>query len=335
MSEQLTASTPAVDHKMKWLRLRLFAESPFATPLRGDTLFGQLCWQIRHAEGETTLKDRLDGYCQQRPFAIISDPCVADHLPRPQAPNYLLGLDNLDAKKRKAVKNQRWLPLDAASEPLHQWANHLCDGPTVLERAGLTIAALRHTEFQPHNSINRLTMTTGEEFAPYSSEQHWLHPQLGLDIYLLHDERIDAETLLARLSEIGQLGYGKDASIGKGRFHLQRLAMPEWSHTNQANSWLTLAPCAPQGQTWSDEESFYSPMVHFGRHGSALVVMGQPYKNPLLLADTGALLTSNNRAARQFVGIGLGGNGTISTIQPATVHQGYAPVVPVLAFENH
>ncbi len=334
MSKQLAPSNATTDHSMQWLRLRLFADSPFATPLRGDTLFGQLCWRIREAEGEAVLQQRLQGYQAQRPFLIISDPCAADHLPRPQVPNYLLGFDELDAKTRKSIKKRRWLPLTAIQTPLSQWAQQLCDDTSLLEGAGLPIEPLRHTGFQSHNSINRLTMTTGDGFAPYNSEQHWLHPQLGLDIYLLHDERISVETLIARLTEIGQLGYGKDASIGKGRFHLEHIDMPVWPHLEDASSWLTLAPCAPQGDAWSQTQCFYTPMVRFGRHGSALVIMGQPYKNPLLLADTAALLTPAESGMRQFVGNGLGGTGEISTIQPATVHQGYAPVIPVRAFTD-
>lgn len=86
-----------------------------------------------------------------------------------------------------------------------------------------------------------MTMTTGDEFAPYSSEQHWLNPELGLDIYILHDERISTEKLIVRLNEIGLLGYGKDATIGKGRFHVQPVVMPELPEPSESQMLLTLA----------------------------------------------------------------------------------------------
>lgn len=194
-------------------------------------------------------------------------------------------------------------------------------------------ASLQHTEFQPHNSINRLTMTTGDEFAPYSSEQHWLHPELGLDLYILHDERISTETLITRLNEIGLLGYGKDATIGKGRFHVQPLSMPSLPDPAESQLLLTLAPCVPQGGEWHEEISFYSPLVRFGRHGTNMVIQGQPYKNPLLLADTAALLAPQKPQHQPFVGMGLGGEGLISPAMPQTVHQGYAPVIGV-SFSN-
>ncbi len=329
MSELVARSDMTQGHPMHWLRIRLFADSPFATPLRGDTLFGQLCWRIREVAGEQALTQLLDGYLEQKPFVVISDPFAADHLPRPQAPAYLFGFDKLDAKKRKEVKGKRWLPLTALELPLHQWAHHLRSNEEVLKAAGHRIASLQQTEFQSHNSINRLTMTTGDEFAPYSSEQHWLHPELGLDIYILHDDRISAETLILRLNEIGLLGYGKDATIGKGRFHVQPLPMPNLPDSAESQMVLTLAPCAPQSGEWHQDNSFYSPMVRFGRHGTNLVIQGKPYKNPLLLADTAALLVPHKSQCQPFVGMGLGGDGVISPAMPQTVHQGYAPVVGV------
>lgn len=330
MSESVTRSDITQRHQMHWLRLRLFADSPFATPLRGDTLFGQLCWRIREAEGETVLTQLLDGYLEQQPFVVISDPFPADHLPRPQAPSYRLGFDKLDAKARKQAKGKRWLPLAALTSPLHQWAEYLRSNHDVLESTDVKTASMQYTEFQPHNSINRLTMTTGDEFAPYSSEQHWLNPELGLDIYILHDERISTEKLIVRLNEIGLLGYGKDATIGKGRFHVQPVVMPELPEPSESQMLLTLAPSAPQSCEWNDALCFYSPLVRFGRHGSNLVIQGQPYKNPLLLADTAALMTPVKPHQQNFVGMGLGGNGIISAAMPQTVHQGYAPVFGVV-----
>ena len=65
--------------------------------------------------------------------------------------------------------------------------------------------------------------------------------------------------------------------------------------------------------------------MRFGRHGGHQT--GSPYKNPLLLADSAALLTPATPPAGQlFCGQGLDG---LSLSLAATVHQGYAPVLPV------
>lgn len=54
-----------------------------------------------------------------------------------------------------------------------------------------------------------------------------------------------------------------------------------------------------------------------------------PYKTPLLLADTGAVLTPMQFDDRLFTGAGLGGDGSLSNALPETVHQGYAPVIAI------
>ena len=42
---------------MQAYKLTLTLQSAFATPLKGDTLFGQLCWAIRNRLGEDALTD--------------------------------------------------------------------------------------------------------------------------------------------------------------------------------------------------------------------------------------------------------------------------------------
>lgn len=74
--------------------------------------------------------------------------------------------------------------------------------------------------------------------------------------------------------------------------------------------------------------------TRFGRHGDIAAISGQPSKTPLLLADTGAVLTPAQFDDRLFTGAGLGGDGSLSnalpeTVRQGTVHQGYAPVVTI------
>src|SRR5699024_624779 len=72
---------------MQTLRLTLKPCSAFGTPLKGDTLFGQLCWAIRHRFGETQLTKLLQGYTAGQPFVVISDALPSGFLPRPSLPS--------------------------------------------------------------------------------------------------------------------------------------------------------------------------------------------------------------------------------------------------------
>lgn len=318
------------------IRLTLLPRTAFGTHLLGDTLFGQLCWAIRHRFGEDRLTELLGGYIHGRPFLVVSDAFPSGYLPRPVLPaDRYATPDNTD---RKEIKRRRWLPLAESARPLQEWLGQSQTDTEVGKRI---------EESQPHNSINRLTGTTGTGmFAPYQTSQLWFQTSAQLDCYcLLDSDRLSRDELFACFEDMGTFGYGRDASVGLGKFVLESHDSAALPAHPQANALLTLAPCAPQGLGLDPERSFYQTFTRFGRHGDTAVQSGKPFKTPLLLAATGAVFTPRptGEAAfttllppgegpgvrADFIGQGLGGAGRLSKALPATVHQGYAPVLPV------
>ncbi len=299
--------------------------SAFATPLKGDTLFGQLCWAIRNRFGEASLTELLNGYIEGRPFAVASDAFPQGYLPLPKLPfSYYRPIDGTD---RKAVKKRCWLAEAEIEKPVSEW---LGLAKTAADIAG-DFGKLSEKHPQPHNTIDRRSNTTGEGgFAPYSIEQEWFIPGLRWHIYVLLDtERLSAEDYQNCLTDIGEFGFGRDASIGLGKFKLEAFQAAELPSQADADSSLTLAPCAPQGLGFAPERSYYQLFTRFGRHGDIAVHQeGKPFKNPILLAQTAAIMATNPPASG-FIGQGIGGNGELSKTLPATVHQGYAPVIAV------
>ncbi|MEA1051764.1 CRISPR-associated protein Csm7 [Lamprobacter modestohalophilus] len=323
---------------MDTLTLRLQRRSPFGSPLLGDMLFGQLCWALRHRHGEAHLQACLEGYTAGRPFAVISDALPVGYLPRPALPLSLF--PEIPGADRKQVKKRLWLPLAALERSMTEWLAHCCSEAEVVAACAppqqtdappaphpKTLTTLHP---QPHNSINRLTGTTGQgEFAPYTQMQRWSADGVDLCLRLVFDaERIDAETLTDLLNDIGAVGFGRDASIGLGKFEVTPLAQP-WPAQADANACLTLAPCAPQGQGCRADRSYYEVFTRFGRHGDQAVQLGNPFKTPVLLARAGALLTPSRLPSDPLIGQGLGGDGRLSKVIPETVQQGYAPCVAV------
>jgi CRISPR-associated protein Csm4 len=310
---------------MQAFRLTLELKSAFATPLKGDTLFGQMCWAIRNRLGESRLTELLSGYSDGRPFAVVSDAFPQGYLPLPKLPGSCY--DKIEGADRKAVKKRCWLPESAVVKPLPQW---LSLAKTPSEIASGT-ASLSEEHPQPHNTINRRTNTTGEGgFAPYSIEQEWFVPGISWTVVLLLDsERLDADDCRQCLEDIGNIGYRRDASIGLGKFMVSeftRVALPAQAG---ANACLTLAPCAPQGLGFDAKNSFYQLFTRFGRHGDIAVhQQGKPFKNPVLLAQTAAVFATQPSVSG-FIGQGVGGNGELSITLSATVHQGYAPIIAI------
>ncbi len=323
---------------MRMVKARLVPLSAFGTLPRGDTFFGQLCWAVRNRYGEARLVALLEGYTTGAPFLVVSDAMPAGYLPRPALPaHWFVPIEGAD---RKQIKTRQWLPVAAFQEPVSQWLRH-CVSPAELPGGWM------NTHLQPHNSIDRRTGTTGEgAFAPYTMEQYWFgRPGDGsqarspfllgsLELYCVVDDTrpaaLSIEELRQILTDVGMIGFGRDASIGLGRFTIESVDEQPLLSQDHPNAYLTLAPCAPQGGLWHPDRCFYHLFTRFGRHGDIGVHAGHPFKTPLLLATAGAVFTPRTFEPRLFIGHGLGGDGSLSKSLPATVHQGYAPVVAIM-----
>jgi len=308
------------------LKATLAPRTAFATPLMGDTLFGQLCWAIRQGWGEARLSELLEGYTAGRPFLVVSDGFPAGYLPMPALPSRYWR-EEADPSQRKALKRRVWLAETESAHPLADW-QRLAKTP---EEAG----AAADSRSQPRNSLNRLTLATGKGagFAPYTVRQHWYPPGARLDIHILLDEaRLSPADLGLALAAVGLTGFGKDASVGLGKFTPESLQTHTLPRQQDSNAWLTLAPCALQGLGLDARRCYYRPFTRYGRHGAQAVLLGNPFKAPLLLAAAGAVLSPGAGECDidvSFIGQGLGGAGQLSKVLPQTVHQGYAPVVGV------
>ncbi|HPT49285.1 MAG TPA: hypothetical protein PKZ22_03660 [Accumulibacter sp.] len=310
-------------------RATLTLRTPLGTPLAGDTLFGQLCWTLRETAGDAELRRRLDGYTTGKPWLVVSDGFPSGYLPRPTLPRHLddlaAGPDACKAS-RKADRQKRWIACRHAGETLLAMPR-VADDDTVAYGG----QAPRH-DIQAHNTLNRLSGTTGEgAFAPYTAPRIHHAVDQKIDLYLLLDEqRVSAAETVALLAALGDGGYGRDASVGLGKFTVDSLQPAAFASPAAASAYWTLAPCAPQGQGFTAERSYWRVLTRFGRHGNILATTGKPFKTPILLAATGAVFTpADGWRRRLFIGQGLGGDGRLSKAETATVHQGYSPVVPI------
>jgi CRISPR-associated protein Csm4 len=184
---------------------------------------------------------------------------------------------------------------------------------------------------QPHNSIHRgLNTTHGSDFAPYVLPQHWYVPGLLLDIWLMYDPgRLNTDQIIQLVADTGNSGFGRDASIGLGKFKVAQIDQRSLPRQQESNAVVTLSPCAPQGLGLSAENCYYEPFTRFGRHGDRAVLTGRPFKNPILMANTGAVFSGPQILSKGYIGQGLGGTGELSNAIPKTVHQGYAPCIGI------
>lgn len=305
---------------MQRYQLNLMPQSAFITPLRGDTLFGHFCWAIRESEGDQALIELLNHY-EKTPFIVIADPSPLNRMPNPTVPLHLKGqVDN--RAQRKQLKKSQWLPDTVWQYPLSQWLNHALD-----EHPDQMEPPEQHYQ-QMHNSINRLTETTGQGFDPFVlNKYHHQNQTLNLQ-FAIDEQQMPLEKTLQLFEVIGLAGYGRKASTGHGKFTIENCQPHKAHHSNNANAYLTLNASAPEGSKWRAEQSFYELETHWGKHGNQLV-HGNPFKNPILLIKRGALLMPKNyQPDTQIIGQAIGGGGsaekTLSINEPRTYHQGYA-----------
>lgn len=71
---------------MKRLLLKIQPLTAFGSKINGGMLFGQFCCTIKMLCGEKRLQSLLDGYCDNKPFAIFSDALPQGLVPMPTLP---------------------------------------------------------------------------------------------------------------------------------------------------------------------------------------------------------------------------------------------------------
>ncbi len=325
--------------------------SGFGTPLKGDTIFGHFCWQAVHDSDLLTggLEKNIADYAE-KPFAIFSSAFPKSEscyfLKRPDMPlNLIFPSEDQDKEKfhddLKKNKKKKWMKIKenlmidiskgefwADKELVERFFRQL---PQEIQRQIKNPEELSDVVMpfsQPHNSINRLTNTTGSsEFAPYSSENFYYYPETELALFVLIDESVTGIQKISKaLENIGKWGFGRDASTGMGRFEVREFKKLKIPNIENADACYTLAPCVPEKDSF--EKAYFTPFTRFGKHGNRLANSKNPFKNPVLMADEGAVFKPKDKSffEKPYMGKAVT---NVSKSMPNAVVQGYTPYLPL------
>ncbi|MBF0226063.1 MAG: hypothetical protein HQK76_11460 [Desulfobacterales bacterium] len=339
---------------MKFYEITIKPTSGFGTPIKGDTLFGHFCWQAANNDSllNGKFEDYISIYCQ-KPFAIFSSafpkiefPETCYVLKRPDMPEPLKKSKdenniNLQEKikkfeQRKQDKKKKWMVVKKSLTINPAKAEFISDKELFEKQLDPKIHRIgkEHPEkfmisfSQPHNTINRLTNTTGTGmFAPYIKDNFYYLNDIKLAIFVLIDESaIDIEKIAKGLERIGKWGYGRDASTGLGKFSIESKTELTFPDTKNFNACYSLSPCVPEKDCFSI--SYFSPFVRFGKHGDILSNSKNPFKNPVIMADEGSVFKPINKDFfnKPYLGRAVQG---VSKSMEETVVQGYSPYLPI------
>jgi CRISPR-associated protein Csm4 len=278
-------------------RLRLRPRSPWRTPWQADTLSGMLCWMCARTEGERVLRaEVLEPMLAGEPPFVLSDAFPGDLLPVPLAVRLL----PWPAEARKAVKRARWLSAAA-------FRRAVAGEPLTLDDLVMESPLVEHGHTR--NTLGRLNDTTGDEGSLFTHPEHRLapkHPALAgadwLSVYVRVRPAFEAR-LLELFEELAAVGFGADASVGKGAF-----AFPGGSPALEPTDELGAAPPEANGAVTLStfQPAAGDPVAgvweSFTKHGKLGPDFGldDVRKHPLLLCRPGACFRTS--AAAPFLG---------------------------------
>ena len=246
-------------------RLTVSLSGPLGTPLVGPTLFGLICQLICEREGEKALTDWLG---EPERIWRISDGFPAGCLPKPLVRPRPLRPDQLDSVKVRKAK--LWIRRDV-------WMQH---------RASWAESELQDDDFVA-NVVHRHGRGTLETGGLFLVEDDWRFSGSGreMDIYVECGDRPDRIREL--VEAVGQRGYGRDISTGRGRFSFKGIGPdPELARLPGASRRMSLSRGVLTRTTMRDVLWRVEP--HFGRVGPELALAGvSPFKRPVLLTRPG------------------------------------------------
>lgn len=311
---------------MKLFRIEINITGPIGTVMKGDTLFGQFVWQLARDESLAGPIQSLLANYSSEPFAIFSSAFVSNKneiaLPIPALPSFLL-FETKDANQRKQTKKKHWLVYNFANTLQVNQKQCFTDKELIEKWLGKDSKynSLFTEVERVHNTINRLSGTTGEgRFAPFRRSSHWLVPNLSMTIIAgIQESKLSEQALVTALERIGQFGFGRNASVGMGQFSIEKCEPLEIVQPSKVNAGYALSPFMPVDET----PTYSKPFTRFGRHGDELATSAAPFKEPVLLMDEGAVVSYQENVP-QFIGRGMN---ELSHYKE-TVMQGYSLLLP-------
>ncbi|RJP30173.1 MAG: hypothetical protein C4527_10165 [Candidatus Omnitrophota bacterium] len=309
---------------MQIWRLQLRLTSLQLTDWQADTLFGHLCWALRHREGEEKLSRFLQPFRAGEPPFLLTNGFPAGFLPLPFHCRFIGITQAHNAEtyqQQKRLKQARYL-----SEP--EFAN-ACRGETVT--ASEDALELVRSASQLHAAINRLSGTTTgadeESGASLFQLDGWVpgKDNARFCIFLADRAGNEIDRVFSLFQDVEKTGFGKKKSSGMGAFRID--GEPErWNPPSSgegANGFVTLSGFVP---TKNDPvKGFWQMRVKHGKLGESFAAAGKPFKRPWVLFEPGSIFFTGHSPAEVY-GSMLSG---LSNDHPEVVQYAYAFPIPI------
>jgi CRISPR-associated protein Csm4 len=265
---------------------------------------------------------------EQRIWAL-SDGFPAGLLPRPLVRPAPPSEDPNVADYRKKQKKRSFVRREAFIKIRERIAE---------EQLGPHLIATVDQSFRfAHNTIDRRTGSTPETGGLYFLDEDWsfssrarernkalpegvIEPGPMRELYVDAPDRAVGE-IAKLLSALGDIGYGRDANLGRGRWTVESVKEDKELANGPNGRLLSLS----HGSVGPDMDDLRCRLAtHFGKTGPAVAVSSgvSPFKKPLLLAQPGA--TFNGASGRRYGSLVRG----VHPDRPEIVHNAFHVAIP-------
>ena len=231
--------------------------SAYRNPFRSDTLFGLLMWGIHEIHGDDVVEELIELFRNGKPPFLISSAMPFSEegnemqlfFPRPLIPlNCELKIEQMDQYKN--FKKLTWLPQSVFEElysgnlSMFEFFNDLEWLPykDIPYWKGVPVPQPRiKTQTVMHNVIDRLSSSAGGEAGNlFGTEDSFIEE--GGHFFLMEIFQDDIFDLLEGVFQFyHHIGFGGDASIGKGAFQFQVSDYAQKFSNSNANSVMNLS----------------------------------------------------------------------------------------------
>ncbi len=310
---------------MQTYQITLSVPSGFITPWHADTVFGHLCWTAERHEGFKNFSGAgglIDLFRAAPPF-ILSEGFPSGLLPAPitlkrlysRAENGQVDIDCYDLIKR--AKKAEYLTIDE----FHAFQKGKV--PELLETGHKSF--IKTTVL--HNTISRITNTTGNQGSLYESDEKYTASG-EIQIYIKISDGFEDDVRLL-FEKFSQGSFGAKKSTGKGAFSVKSfepyhefdLMQDENPSSKTVSGFVTLSHFVPAKD--DPTEGAYRTMIKYGKLGDDKTFCGQPFKKPLIMLRPGAVFYTDN--VLHYYGTLLE---DISDADPSVVQYAFAFSVP-------
>lgn len=283
---------------MKILKYTLKPTSPWITALRSDTLHGLIVCQVREWEGEKACKELLESFLENKPAFTCSSAFPQGFLPHPVLPPILRShfkgqyantnhalIDALQIykqyKKIGYIPCDMWQKLKGKLKSKHIFQEY-CNNPwPIVKKENEEKLEIKHGT-EPHNTISR-NMQTTIEGGLFFHEVNYSNDLL--DVYVQAEDHVKFAEYLGKL---GEVGFGADSTVGKGRFKIVGEADDKTADFQAKGShYMSLSVLS--SEDLGNIEGYYKLFTKKGKTWVGKSSLS-PFKKPFLALEEGAII---------------------------------------------